>query len=124
ELDGRVVRGRRSRDAVVDALLALIDEGDPRPTAQRIAARAGVSLRSLFHHFDDLESLFLAAADAHAARVAPAIKRLPRAGRLAERIAAFVVTRADIYELTAPVSRAARLVAPDSPAVSGRLAET
>src|SRR5438132_11759096 len=92
-VDGRVVRGRRSREAVVDALLALIDEGDVRPTAQRIAERAGVSLRSLFHHFDDLESLFVAAADAHQARIAPVLRRLPRTGPRADRVAAFVDAR-------------------------------
>jgi AcrR family transcriptional regulator len=122
-LDGRVVRGQRSRDAVVAALLELIDEGDLRPTAQRISERAGVSLRSLFHHFDDLESLFVAAADAHRARLAPALRRLPRTGPLHERIAAFVEARAALHELSGPVSRAARLVAPDSPAVSARIAE-
>ena len=45
-VDGRLGRGTRARTAVVDALLDLIEEGDLRPTAPRIAERAGVSLRS------------------------------------------------------------------------------
>src|SRR4051812_40199139 len=44
--DGRNVRAERTRKAVVEALLELLDEGDVRPTAERIAVRAGVSERS------------------------------------------------------------------------------
>ena len=43
-LDGRLARSARTRHAVVDALLDLLGEGDLRPTAARIAERAGVSL--------------------------------------------------------------------------------
>jgi len=60
-LDGRTARSARTRDAVVRALLGLISEGDVRPTAGRIAERAGISLRSVYVHFDDLDDLFLAA---------------------------------------------------------------
>src|SRR5208282_909869 len=57
-LDGRLARSARTRHAVVDALLDLLGEGDLRPTAARIADRAGVSLRLVFHHFDDLEAIY------------------------------------------------------------------
>src|SRR5258705_9594197 len=61
--DRRVARAVATRTAGVDALLRLLEEGDLRPPAPRIAARAGVSLRSVVHHFAHLESLFAAAAD-------------------------------------------------------------
>ena len=67
--DGRVSRAARTREAVVDALLALNDRGVLRPTARDIAAEAGVSLRSLYVHFDDLESLFVAAGQRHTERL-------------------------------------------------------
>src|ERR1044072_5768679 len=60
--DGRSARAARTRDAVVEALLSLLDEGNLRPTARQVAERAGVSLRSVYVHFDDLEDLFTAAA--------------------------------------------------------------
>ena len=41
--DGRTVRAERTRQALVDALLSLLDEGQLQPTAERIAVRAGVS---------------------------------------------------------------------------------
>src|SRR3546814_6231042 len=56
-VDGRTLRAMRTREAIFDATFSLIDEGDLRPTAPRVAERAGVSVRSVFQHFDDLESL-------------------------------------------------------------------
>ena len=46
-VDGRVARANRTRIAVVDALLQLIDEGDLRPTAARIAEQAAVAALGL-----------------------------------------------------------------------------
>ena len=44
-VDGRTARSERTRTAIVDAHLQLIREGDLRPTAEKIAKQAGVSLR-------------------------------------------------------------------------------
>jgi hypothetical protein len=57
-IDGRTARSERTRNAIVDAHLQLIREGDLRPTADRIAKQAGVSLRALWSHFADMEALF------------------------------------------------------------------
>ena len=46
------------RAAIADALLSLLEEGELQPTATRIAERAGISLRLIYHHFGDLEALF------------------------------------------------------------------
>ena len=70
-LDGRLARSARTRHAVVDALLDLLGEGDLRPTAARIAERAGVSLRLVFHHFDDVDAIYNELADRQAERVKP-----------------------------------------------------
>jgi len=53
--DGRVTRGLRNREAIVDALLACYEAGDLRPSLPEVAARAGVSLRSVHNHFDDAD---------------------------------------------------------------------
>src|SRR3954470_18279608 len=53
-VDGRTARATRTREAVVSAVLDLVNEGNPKPTAREIADRAGVSLRSVYVHFDDL----------------------------------------------------------------------
>jgi AcrR family transcriptional regulator len=116
-------RAQRARDAIADALLALIREGDLRATAPRIAARAGVALRTVFHHFPDLEALHRHAGARQAAQIerllAPIDASLPLPGRLD----AFVRQRARLYEFIAPVRRAALLHEPGSPAVARSLAE-
>src|SRR3954449_1707672 len=83
--DGRAARSVRTRRAIVDAMRALHHEGDLRPTAPRIAERAGVSVRTVWQHFDDLETLLVEAGrrDLEIARsfVAPIEPSLPTAAR-------------------------------------------
>ncbi len=119
--DGRAERGERTRDAVVDALLLLLDDGFLRPSARQISERAGVSLRTVFHHFDDLDALHSAASDRQIERLVALTKPLARTGPLASRIDAFVAARARLHEAIAPVRRAALLSEPFSPAIASRL---
>lgn len=119
--DGRSARAERTRDAVVEAMLALIEEGDLRPTGPRIAERAGVSLRSVYQHFDDLEALFSRAADLHSERMQRLVQPLPTKGPLAERLGAFVAERTRLLEAASPVARAASLEEPFSEEVKARL---
>ena len=108
---------------MVDALLDLLREGQLRPTAPLVAARAGVSLRSVFQHFADREALFAAAADRQTAHVRALAQRLDHTGPLDERLAAFVAQRASMLEAIAPVRRAALLMEPFSSAIGTRLAQ-
>ncbi|MFR9752361.1 TetR/AcrR family transcriptional regulator [Nocardia sp. 004] len=50
----------QTRKAIIDALLETLQEGVFTPTSKTIAARAGVSERSLFVHFHSLEDLLAA----------------------------------------------------------------
>jgi len=120
-LDGRAARAERTRDAVVDALLALIEEGDLRPTAQRVAGRAGVSLRSVFQHFEQLDELHAAAADRQVQRVFSMARPVPREGPLDARLDAFVAQRARVLEAISPVRRSAVLSEPWAPEIAKRL---
>lgn len=120
--DGRSARAARTRDAVVEALLSLLDEGNFRPTARQVAERAGVSLRSVYVHFDDLEDLFTAAAHRHFERVRDLIERIPDSGPLETRLDLFTRQRARIHEASAQVRRAAVLQEPFSPALAEVLA--
>ena len=113
--DGRTLRSLRTRTAVVDALLELIDEGDLRPPAPRIAERAGVSLRSVFQHFRDLEGLFAFATDRQLERIGALVRPLPTTGPVEDRLDAFVDQRVAIYEAVTPVRRAALAQEPFSP---------
>jgi TetR/AcrR family transcriptional regulator of autoinduction and epiphytic fitness len=122
--DGRTVRAERTRQALVDALLSLLYEGELRPTAERIAARAGVSERSLFQHFADREALYQAVALQQYERVAPTLEPIDVSLPLPERIDAFVAQRARLLEEVTPVRRAALLLEPESEVVSGWLQST
>ncbi len=117
-VDGRNARAARTRHAVVSALLALIEEGDLRPTARRVAERAGVSLRSVYVHFEDLEDLFCAAAAQQFEKISRLVEPLPTDGALDERLDAFVEQRARVLEAGAPVRRAAVVQAPFSPTIA------
>jgi AcrR family transcriptional regulator len=106
----------------MDALLALLDEGDLKPTSGTIAARAGVSERTLFQHFPDREALFQGAALAQAERIGPLIEPLPGPeAPLTQRLEAFVAQRCRVLERVSPVRRAALLLEPTSETVAGWL---
>ena len=119
--DGRNARTQRTRSAVVEAMLSLIDRGDLRPTARRVAERANISLRSVFQHFADLESLFAAVADAQLGRLTRLISQETGEGPLAERTRSFVERRAELLETITPVRRAALLQEPFSAELARRL---
>jgi AcrR family transcriptional regulator len=59
ETDGRRKRSERSKHRIAAAMIDLIMEGDLTPSAEAIAERAEVGLRSVFRHFKDMDSLFL-----------------------------------------------------------------
>jgi AcrR family transcriptional regulator len=120
-LDGRLARSARTRHAVVDALLDLLGEGDLRPTAARIAERAGVSLRIVFHHFDDLEAIYSELADRQAERVKALTVPIPVALPFARRVEKFAAQRGRLLETLSPVRRAAVLMEPFRPALAKRL---
>jgi TetR/AcrR family transcriptional regulator, regulator of autoinduction and epiphytic fitness len=122
--DGRTVRAERTRQALVDALLALLDEGQLQPTAERISARAGVSERSLFQHFADREALYQAVAVQQYERIVPTLDPIDVSLPLPARIEAFVAQRARLLETVTPVRRAALLLEPESDVVSGWLQST
>jgi AcrR family transcriptional regulator len=114
ESDGRLARSARTRIAIVDALRALNQEGDMRPTAPRIAERAGVSLRTIWQHFDDFEALLLEAGQRDFELVMERVKPVDPGLPLEERISLVVSQRAAVFADLAPVWRAARLHEPFS----------
>lgn len=56
--DGRRQRSQASRAKIVAAVMELMETGDPSPSAAHVAESAGVGLRSVFRHFDDMDSLY------------------------------------------------------------------
>lgn len=111
-IDGRTARAARTRSAIVDATVALVEEGDLRPTAPRIAQRAGVSVRSVFQHFDDLPTLYTAVVQRVYERLAVLVAPIDATLPLANRIDTFVRQRAALLEAVTPFRRAAAVHGP------------
>ena len=116
-IDGRTARATRTRTAIVDAHLALISEGDLKPTGERIAERAGVSLRALWANFKDMEALFAASGERVFSRQAAEHKTISPELPLARRIEEFCQQRTRMLEIIAPTARAASLKEPFSAAL-------
>ncbi len=113
-VDGRTARAERTRAAIVDAHLALITEGDLRPTGERIAERAGVSLRALWTNFADMETLFEASGVRVLASQDAAYRPVDPALPLRRRVEQFCAQRAELLQLIAPMARAAAMREPVS----------
>lgn len=113
-VDGRTARAARTRESIVDATVALLAENDLRPSAPRIAERAGVSVRSVFQHFDDLETLYAAVGSRVREQVLPLIRHIDPARPVEDRIVEFIHQRAQVNEALTPTLRAAVVHAPGS----------
>ncbi len=118
-VDGRSLRRERNREAVIVALLELIREGDLDPATTDIADRAGVSHRSVFRYFDDLNDLVRQAIDHEIAAAVP-LSTMPNLGEgpLAQRIDSLIESRMRVYGHVHQVAQVARARALSIPAVN------
>lgn len=114
KMDGRRARGLRTRDAIISSLLDLIAGGDIAPTAQRIADRAGVSVRSVYQHFADVEGLYADAAERTYAWARNTVRDVDASLPLARRVEAYVEARSAVLESLLPFHRSVRLMEPSS----------
>ncbi|MFD0265807.1 TetR/AcrR family transcriptional regulator [Streptomyces sp. NPDC127106] len=104
--DGRTERGRQTREKIADALLALLDEGATEFPAEKVASYAGVSRRSVFHHFTDMAQLVDTAITRRLEQLAEQIRPLPTSGPRAVRVAALAEQRSRILEWITPARKA------------------
>jgi AcrR family transcriptional regulator len=105
--DGRRRRGQDNRARIVAAMMEIVHSGDVAPSAEQVAARADVGLRTVFRHFQDMDSLYREIAAVVGAEVRAVLGR-PLQGaswqeRLLERVGRFALA----YEKMAPYKRAA-----------------
>jgi len=102
EPDGRRRRGKTSRALIVDALLALVRDGEVSPGAARVAELAGVSLRTVYRHFDEMDSLYQEIAESMQARVLPAMFQPYRSEDWKGRMHELIERRIELYEAIFP----------------------
>lgn len=108
-VDGRTARRERTRSAILTALGELLREGELSPKADSIARRAGVSLRSIYQHFSDLEELFEEVSRTQLGSLLNSKRHIAPTLPVGERIDQLVAARADAYASIAPIARAAFL---------------
>lgn len=97
ETDGRRARSTRSREAIKKALLDLIDEGIREPTAQLVSDKAGVGIRSVFRHFEDMGTLFHSLHEDLKDRDRHIVEATKLSGPLEERLDSLLESRETIY---------------------------
>ena len=103
---GRQGRTARSRLAICDACLDLVQAGALQPSADQIAERAGVSRRSIFNHFADLAELYDAVVEVGMQRCAPLLEEISLREPVAQRVERLVRVRSTFLEATAAFTRA------------------
>jgi AcrR family transcriptional regulator len=108
--DGRTARRDRNREAVLDAVIELFRDDAMFPAPADVAARSGVSTRSVQRYFDDMEELVRAAMGRHVELVGHLFE-VPDLGigPQAERIERIVAARLRLFGTLAPMMRAALL---------------
>jgi TetR/AcrR family transcriptional regulator of autoinduction and epiphytic fitness len=121
--DRRLIRGERTREAIVEAEVELIDAGNPRPSVRQVAERAGISVSQIYYHFGSVEVLVVKAAAMQVSRHCLVVAVIPPRGPVDVRIRATCHQRRRVLETVAPVLRVAYSRGPGSPPLDDVLAE-
>jgi AcrR family transcriptional regulator len=120
--DGRQLRRARNREAVVEALLDLYRDGNLRPSSEEIAARSGLSPRSLFRYFDDVDDLIRAAIGSQEARARPLVTIAARPDDPFDaRVVALVEQRFRLFGAVGQAATVMRLQSPFQPLLAAEL---
>ena len=120
-LDGRQSRAVKSRLAICEACLDLVQEGELQPSADRIAKRAGVSRRSIFNHFADLAELYDAVVEVGMQRHGPLLDHISEREPVHRRVLQLIEARSKFFEATVPFTRALAAQSLVGPAVEEAL---
>ncbi|HWU81171.1 MAG TPA: TetR/AcrR family transcriptional regulator [Caulobacter sp.] len=116
--DGRRRRSQDSRARIVQAMLELVREGDVSPSAELVAARADVGLRTVFRHFKDLESLYREMSAVIETELMALVQTPFKGATWRERVLELVERRGWAYERIGPFKRASEAHRHQSPALA------
>ena len=102
QVDGRLNRSTRTRAAIVQAMVDLVGGGNAAPTSEDVAERANVGLRTVFRHFEDMETLYQEVDQVIKARVFPEFDLKTLTGPLEDRARKLIERRAHFFETVHP----------------------
>ncbi|MEZ5247363.1 MAG: TetR/AcrR family transcriptional regulator [Acidimicrobiales bacterium] len=118
-IDGRRARRDQNRDRVVDALLDIYREGNLQPSVAEVAERSGVSHRSVFRYFEDLDELYRVTVERQLMSIFDRLViRAIGEGKLDDRVDAIIENRQEIYEVAGQVARVGQMLAPVEPIIA------
>ena len=101
--DGRKLRSDRSRRRIIEAMFELLREGDMTPSAVAVAERASVGMRTVFRHFEDMDSIYDEMTEKLLAAIMPKVEAPFQATTWRERLMECVDRRAEVYEEVFPM---------------------
>jgi TetR/AcrR family transcriptional regulator, regulator of autoinduction and epiphytic fitness len=104
----RNVRSRYTHERILDALLELLAEGNHDPTTQQVAQRAGVVVRTVFHHFSDVGALYREATVRQSVALRNRLEPFDTNLDVEERTILLIDQRDEMYAEIAPLRRALR----------------
>ena len=109
EEDGRRQRSNRSRERIVHAMIELIRAGEMSPAAARVAEKANVGLRTVFRHFEEMETLTREISAIVAAEILPLVEKPFEGKGWRNQFNDLLERRAHIYERVMPLKIAGSL---------------
>ena len=105
-VDGRRQRGHDNRARIVAAMLEIIQSGDLSPSAEQVAARADVGLRTVFRHFQDMDSLYREMSVVIEAELRTVVDSPFHSQDWRERMVELIHRRSAVFERIGPFRRA------------------
>jgi len=115
--DGRRQRSEASRTRIVQAMIALVSEGHTLPSAEAVATRAGVGLRTVFRLFKDMDSLYRGMQSELTDRIGTLIEAPLAGATWRERLDCLIERRSRAFEAILPLQIAADAQRHRSPAL-------
>ena len=114
ETDGRRRRSLDSRARIVEAMLELARQTGSAPSAEQVAQRAGVGLRTVFRHFQDMESLYSEMVGPIGVELRAWAQRPFKGETWRARVMELIVRRSTAFETVAPLRRASETLRANS----------
>lgn len=106
-IDGRRLRSEASRLRIVEAVIALVREGEVLPSAEMVADRASVGLRTVFRLFEDMDGVYRGMQEVIGAEVRPLLEEPIVADDRDTALDILIDRRALAFEIMLPLQIAA-----------------
>lgn len=111
-------------ERIIHSVVELIEnDGCLRPTAEHVAARAGVSRRAVYLHFKTLDALLATTVERRASELFARWAPPPASCTSSERVRIFCASWADMLDRLYPLCCAAFMQGADSPTVDATFHE-